>query len=95
MPAFFIISYDIVKDHKRTQVSKILLNYGSRVQKSVFECVITEKQYLELREKVEKKLDFDTDSVRYYRICKKCLAAVEVTGWGTVTEDPKNSTYIV
>ncbi len=92
---FYIISYDIVVDTNRTKVSKVLLNYGSRVQKSVFECVITEKQFLELREKVEKFMDFDTDSVRYYRICKRCIESVEVVGWGTVTEDPRTSILIV
>lgn len=76
-------------------VSKILLGYGDRVQKSVFECVISEKQFLELREKVENKLDFELDSIRYYRVCKKCLEAVEVVGWGSVTQDPKKATLIV
>jgi CRISPR-associated protein Cas2 len=92
---FFIISYDIVSDRKRSGVAKVLLDYGNRVQKSVFECVITDKQLIELREKVEKLMDFDTDSVRYYRICQKCLDAVEVVGWGTVTEDPRTATLIV
>lgn len=92
---FYIISYDIVVDKKRTQVSKVLLNYGKRVQKSVFECVITEKQFAEMRAKVEKLMDFDTDSVRYYRICRRCLETVEVDGWGTVTEDPRTAILIV
>lgn len=92
---FFIISYDIVEDRKRTLVSKILLNYGSRVQRSVFECVITEKQFMELREKVEARINFEQDSIRYYRVCKKCLEAVEVVGWGTVTQDPRTQTLIV
>lgn len=92
---FYIISYDIVVDKKRTKVAKVLLNYGKRVQKSVFECVITEKQFAEMRSKVEKLMDFDTDSVRYYRICRKCIDSVEVDGWGTVTEDPRTAILIV
>lgn len=92
---FFIVSYDIVVDRKRSQVSKVLLNYGKRVQKSVFECVITEKEFAEMRGKVEKLMDFDTDSVRYYRICRRCLETVEVDGWGTVTEDPRTAILII
>lgn len=92
---FYLVSYDIVDDRKRTAVSKVLLGYGNRVQKSVFECVITEKQFMELRERVERLLDFEWDSVRYYKLCKKCLETVEVAGWGAVTEDPRSATLIV
>lgn len=92
---FIIVSYDIVIDRKRTQVSKVLLNYGKRVQKSVFECVITEKEFAEMRSKVEMLMDFDTDSVRYYRICRRCLEGVEVDGWGTITQDPRTMTFII
>ncbi len=92
---FFLISYDIVVDKRRSRVAQVLENHGNRVQKSVFECVITEKQFLQLREKVEKIMDFDTDSIRYYRLCKKCVDTVEVAGWGTVTEDPRTAILIV
>ena len=92
---FYIVSYDIVDDRKRTAASKLLLGYGSRVQKSVFECVITEKQFIEMRERVETIIDFEVDSVRYYKICKRCLETVEVVGWGVVTEDPRTAILIV
>lgn len=92
---FYIISYDVVKNSRRNRISKILKNLGERVQKSVFECVINEKQYYSLREKLDKQIDRETDSIRYYRICRACHDAVEVTGCGTVSQDPKDKTYIV
>jgi CRISPR-associated protein Cas2 len=92
---FFIISYDVVKDSRRNRVSKILKNHGERVQKSVFECVISDKQYFALKEKLDKQIDRSTDSIRFYRICRACLDSVEVTGCGTVTQDPREKTYIV
>lgn len=92
---FYIVSYDIVDDRKRTTASKLLLGYGSRVQKSVFECVITEKQFMEMRERIEGVIDLEIDSVRYYKICKRCLETVEVVGWGAVTEDPRTAILIV
>lgn len=93
--SFYIISYDVVKNSKRNRISKKLKNYGTRVQKSVFECVITEKQYYQLKEKLEQIIDRQTDSLRFYRLCEKCKIAVEVCGCGTVTEDPRQSPYIV
>ncbi|MFA7481778.1 MAG: CRISPR-associated endonuclease Cas2 [Vulcanimicrobiota bacterium] len=92
---FYIISYDVVKNSRRNRIAKALVNFGERVQKSVFECVITEKQYYQLKEKLDKQIDRETDSIRYYRICRGCHDSVEVTGCGTVTQDPRNKTYIV
>ena len=44
----YVISYDIVSDKLRNKVAKILLDYGKRVQYSVFECYISQKQFEEL-----------------------------------------------
>jgi len=37
----FIVSYDISSQRERSRVSKTLAGYGFRVQKSVFECLLT------------------------------------------------------
>ena len=42
------------------------VNYGHRVQNSVFECVLTEAQFIVLREKLKKLIDNSTDSIRFY-----------------------------
>lgn len=84
---FVVISYDIVDDKKRLQVSKLLKNFGNRVQKSVFECRIDEKQYLDIKGKLEKIIDMENDSVRYYSLCQRCIESISISGWGTVKED--------
>jgi CRISPR-associated protein Cas2 len=87
---FIIVSYDIVSNRKRYRVAKILKNYGVRVQKSVFECQIDDRQYLKMREEIEKNIDHELDSVRYYFLCSRCVGNVEVSGWGTVSYDDEN-----
>jgi len=82
-----VVSYDIVDDEKRTRLAKELLNFGRRVQKSVFECRLDEGKYLEMKRKVEKIIDMEKDSVRYYALCQRCVSGIEFSGWGTVTED--------
>lgn len=37
---FYIISYDIPDDKRRNRTAKILLDFGKRVQYSVFECIL-------------------------------------------------------
>jgi len=83
---FYIVSYDIPDDRKRAKVSKTLLNFGTRVQYSVFECILTDK----LLEKMIVKLDkmvTDEDSVRIYALCAKCEGVARVMGSGEVTKD--------
>ena len=82
-----VVSYDIVDDGRRTQLAKLVLDYGRRVQKSVFECNIDDKRLGELQSKVIKLINLSVDSVRYYSLCKKCVYAVEIQGLGTAPDE--------
>jgi CRISPR-associated protein Cas2 len=37
---FYLVSYDIPDDKKRTRMAKTLRDFGERVQLSVFECIL-------------------------------------------------------
>lgn len=84
---YIVVSYDVVDDNKRRRLAKVLLNYGKRVQKSVFECRLDEKNLLDMKEKLEKIIDMEEDSIRYYFLCKKCIDSIRISGWGTITDD--------
>lgn len=84
---FVVVAYDIVDNSKRNRLAKILSSYGRRVQKSVFECRIEDRQYLKMKQAVEKEIDPEWDSVRYYFLCRKCAGNTQVSGLGTVSED--------
>lgn len=87
MKKYYVISYDISDDKKRYRIDKELKNNGLRVQKSVFECKITEAEFLKLKGKLEKYIDKYTDSIRYYFLCKGCIEAIEVSGNTPTLED--------
>jgi CRISPR-associated protein Cas2 len=66
-----LITYDVEtinqQGQKRLrQVARACMNYGQRVQKSVFECVLDESHFTLLKYKIEKIIDQKTDSVRFY-----------------------------
>lgn len=87
---FYLVCFDIVDDSARQKVAKALKGYGTRVQKSVFECPeLNEVQFLKLKEKMESLIDSTEDSVRYYRQCRHCLGQCELSGAGMLP-DPKN-----
>ena len=48
------------------QVAKQCVNYGQRVQNSVFECLVDQAQFLVFRNRLEEIFDPEKDSLRYY-----------------------------
>ena len=86
---FYVISYDIPDDKRRSQLAKVLKGFGTRVQYSVFEAHLTRTQYADLKRAVDRVIDLSEDSVRYYALCSACADRVEVPAVGEVTSDPK------
>ncbi|AEI15255.1 CRISPR-associated protein Cas2 [Flexistipes sinusarabici DSM 4947] len=93
MKKHYVICYDISDDRKRNKIDQLLKNKGMRVQKSVFECIITEAEFLKLKDRLVKYIDFDTDSIRYYFLCKHCVEMIETAG-NTPTHEEKDLTII-
>lgn len=72
---FVLIAYDVniasLTGAKRLRkVAKSCLNYGSRVQNSLFECVLTDAQFVGLRHELEQIIDNEKDSIRFYSLGK-------------------------
>lgn len=77
----YVISYDIEKDKIRNKISKLLENYGKRVQYSVFECDIKESQYEELYSRLAEVMSGEVEgNIRFYFLCKTCVAKVAILG---------------
>ena len=77
---YFIVSYDIVDDKRRTKLAKKMCNFGRRVQYSVFECLLTKEQYKEMKKEALKFVDNEKDSLRIYRLCGDCKRRIEAFG---------------
>ncbi len=83
---FYLVSYDIPDDKKRNRLAKIMLDFGARVQYSVFECNIDDKLLDTMLKRVGRIVS-NEDSVRIYALCGKCLGAVKILGRGNLTKD--------
>jgi CRISPR-associated protein Cas2 len=75
-----LVSYDIPNNKRRTKIAKILLDYGERVQYSVFECNLTVRQIKKLMKELAAVVNDKEDSVRAYRLCAACEQMVETMG---------------
>ena len=62
------------------RVAKACLDYGQRVQNSVFECEVTEAQLCTLKNMICDIIDVQTDSVRFYYLNKNIARRAEVLG---------------
>ncbi len=89
---FWVISYDIKDDRRRTHVAKRLKDYGTRVQYSVFECILPEEKFRELINRLRKFVE-EEDSIRFYKICENCRKKIFIYGRGKVTENEE--VYII
>ena len=82
---FVLITYDVnitsPNGAKRSRkVSKACLDYGKRVQNSVFECVLTESQFIILKNQLNGIIDEKQDSVRFYLLGNNWKRRIETIG---------------
>lgn len=82
---YIIVTYDVSTVTKKGQsrlrkVAKTCLDYGQRVQNSVFECKVNPAQLVEFRAKLLAIIAVETDSVRIYHLGKNWEQKVEHHG---------------
>lgn len=80
-----MITYDInVEDSsgkkRLRRVAKQCVNYGTRVQNSVFECQVDAAQYATLKHRILEEMDPEKDSVRFYSLGNRYKSKVEHYG---------------
>ena len=80
-----LITYDVsvISDggQKRLRnIAKICLDYGMRVQNSVFECEVDPAQFVFLKTELLKIYNENEDSLRFYMLGKKGRQRVEHFG---------------
>lgn len=87
MKRFVVVVYDISDDRRRTKLHNALLNYGSPVQYSVFECLLDEKGLARMKRAVQRAVRPRVDRVRFYYLCRGCLRKTEVTSGAEVLSE--------
>jgi len=80
-----LVTYDVstIDRAGRTRlrrVAKACLNFGQRVQNSVFECNVDPAQWTELRARLEGVFDPEQDSLRFYFLGSNWHHRVEHVG---------------
>lgn len=82
---YILITYDVdttSKDGARRLrfVAKACMNYGQRVQNSVFECEVSEAQLCTLKNVISNIINKEMDSIRIYYLNRNSARRVETLG---------------
>ena len=93
-----LITYDVdtttkAGEKRLRKVAKECVNYGQRVQNSVFECLITEAQLVGLKATLASIINDTTDSIRFYFLGSNWKRRIEKIGKDT-SYDPTDTLII-
>jgi CRISPR-associated protein Cas2 len=80
-----LITYDVNTEtaegrRRLRQVAKLCVDYGQRVQNSVFECMLDPAQLKLLQNKLLKTIDEEHDSLRFYNLGNNYSSRIEQFG---------------
>ena len=90
-----LVSYDVstvdaARRKRLRKVAKECVNYGQRVQNSVFEVDVDYGTFLKLKDRLMKIIDEEQDSLRFYYLGNNWKRRVEHIG-AKETYDPEGS----
>ncbi len=68
-----LVTYDVSTETtegraRLRRVAKTCEDYGQRVQKSVFECTVSDTTFIEMKANLLDIMDENEDSIRFYKI---------------------------
>ena len=80
-----LITYDVSTIEKAgvrrlRRVAQACEDYGTRVQKSVFECQVGQKEWISLRDRLLREIKDSEDSLRFYFLDETAKTKIEHHG---------------
>ncbi|RCK79057.1 MAG: CRISPR-associated protein Cas2 [Candidatus Ozemobacter sibiricus] len=80
-----LVTYDVNTEtaagrRRLRNVARACQDFGQRVQKSVFECLVDPGQWVALEDRLRKTIDPEVDSLRFYFLGSKWHGKVEHVG---------------
>lgn len=80
-----LVTYDVATvetagKRRLRRVAQACEDYGVRVQKSVFECQVGQKEWVLLRDRLLTEIKGDEDSLRFYFLDEKAVQRTEHHG---------------
>jgi CRISPR-associated protein Cas2 len=71
--AFIVVAYDVRDRRRLRRVAAIMEQYGSRVQRSVFECRLDKERMTSLLADIKRVINRRQDKVTVIALCQSCV----------------------
>lgn len=75
-----VVAYDIADYKRLCRIANLMLNYGKRIQKSVFESYLNDIQTIALIKSINSIIEPVKDRVILYHVCMKDSMKVIIAG---------------
>ena len=89
----YLVCYDIADDRRRDRLAGALLDFGPRLQESVFLLDLDEELLVRLKERVTKVVDESVDLVHVFAMCGACEGKIWGLGPRKVPKDQEYYLY--
>jgi CRISPR-associated protein Cas2 len=83
----YVICYDIADDARRSRVANCLLDFGSRVQESVFIANLDDELSGRMWERLTRLVQAETDRLHVFEMCAACCGKTRALGQAELIAD--------
>ena len=83
----YVVCYDIADDARRSRVSNCLLDFGKRVQESVFIANLDDEDAARMVQRLERLVHPSLDCVHIFELCAACDGKTRVLGAAETVRD--------
>ncbi len=82
-----VLAYDISSDNTRARVAALVSSWGDRIQRSVYECLISKTELDDLLVRIDDLIDHRRDAVHVFPLCAGCTDGVRYVGQAVSPSD--------
>ncbi|MCK5727175.1 MAG: CRISPR-associated endonuclease Cas2 [Thiotrichaceae bacterium] len=93
MSQFYVICFDIAEKKRLRKVSTQMENFGQRIQYSIFECYLNDKNLKILQGRLNSIINKAEDSIRYYPLCNKDYKKIPLKNKADIT--PNDNYHLI
>jgi|GEM_PF-1444876 len=87
------ICYDIADDRRRQRLSDVLLDFGKRVEESVFQCLLAPPLAEEMLKRIQRTIEPNSDKVHVLVLCGTCSGKTMKLGIDELNVDSEFSSF--
>ena len=83
----YIVCYDRADEPWRARVAGTLVDFGRRLEESVFAVNLDEELTAKMKQRLERLIEETEDTLHLFPLCAACAGKMEVMGRGEKPED--------